>query len=135
MITLEGFYMGRDVTHAGELTDEIRSNALVTVERANKLLALYVEATGDTRPRRVNSGWRPPAVNAAVGGARRSNHTLGRAIDIADASKALKRWLMTKDGHAALEACGLWMEHPDCTPSWVHVQTVAPRSGRRVFWP
>lgn len=135
MITLKEFYMGRDATHASELTDEIRSNALVTVERANKLLALYVEATGDARPRRVNSGWRPPAVNTAIGGARRSNHTLGRAIDIADASRALKRWLVTPAGQVALIECGLWMEHPDATPTWVHVQIVPPRSGSRVFWP
>jgi len=135
VITLKEFYMGRDATHASELTDEIRSNALVTVERANKLLALYVEATGDARPRRVNSGWRPPAVNTAIGGARRSNHTLGRAIDIADASRALKRWLVTPAGQVALIECGLWMEHPDATPTWVHVQIVPPRSGSRVFWP
>lgn len=135
MITLEGFYMGRDATHAGELTDEVRSNAVVTVQRANELLARYIRATGDNRPRRVNSGWRPAAVNAAIGGARRSNHTLGRAIDIADASKALKKWLMTEEGQAALVGTGLWMEHPDATPSWVHLQIVPPRSGRRVFQP
>jgi uncharacterized protein YcbK (DUF882 family) len=135
MITLEGFYMGRDATHASELTDEIRSNALVTVERSNKLLALYIAATGDERPRRVNSGWRPAAVNAVIGGARKSHHMMGRAIDIADASKALKRWLMTEAGQAALVSVGLWMEHPDATPSWVHLQITPPRSGRRVFQP
>ncbi|MEB3290653.1 MAG: D-Ala-D-Ala carboxypeptidase family metallohydrolase [Leptolyngbya sp.] len=34
------------------------------------------------RPFRVNSWYRPPAVNAAVGGARRSQHLVGNAVDL-----------------------------------------------------
>lgn len=136
MITLEGFYMGRDAQFERDLTDEIRANAAIMVERANKLLGRYVAATGDARPRRVTSGWRPAAINANVpGAAPRSNHMLGRAIDIADASKSFKQWLMTPAGQAALVECELWMEHPDATPTWVHVQIVPPRSGNRVFRP
>lgn len=136
MIAIEDYYMGRDIVFKDDLSDEIRANAKTTVERANKLLARYIASTGDDRPRRVTSGWRPPSVNEKVSGAaKRSNHMVGRAIDIADASRALKRWLVTPAGQVALIECGLWMEHPDATPTWVHVQIVPPRSGSRVFRP
>lgn len=134
-ITLAQFWMGRDVKFATELTDEIRAFAADTVERANHLLALYAPATGDFRPRGVTSGWRPAAVNVNAGGAKRSNHMLGRACDVADASGKLDEWLVTAAGLASLGECGLWLEDPSATPGWCHVQTVAPRSGRRVFMP
>jgi len=34
------------------------------------------------RPFTINSWYRPPAINAAVGGASQSQHLLGRAVDI-----------------------------------------------------
>jgi len=34
-----------------------------------------------------------------------------------------------------LEAIGLWLEHPESTPRWCHVQIVPPASGKRVFRP
>jgi uncharacterized protein YcbK (DUF882 family) len=34
------------------------------------------------RPFQINSWYRPPAVNAAVGGASQSQHLFGRAVDI-----------------------------------------------------
>lgn len=136
MITIEQFFMGRDKTYASELTQEIRDNAAETVDRVNRLIAIYVDQTGDARPRKVTSGWRPPAVNAGVANAaKRSNHMLGKACDVADASKSLKIWLMTEAGQIALEDCGLWIEHPSATPTWAHFQTVPPKSGRRVFHP
>jgi hypothetical protein len=136
MIELAQFWMGRDRVYADQLTDGIRANAAETVRRANRLIAIYQKQTGDTRARKVSSGWRPAAVNAVTpGAARKSSHMLGRAIDIADASKAMKVWLMTDIGQKALVECELWMEHPDATPTWVHVQIVPPGSGRRVFRP
>lgn len=136
MIELTQYWMGRDRTHSKDLTDEIRANAAETVKRANRLIAIYQKATGDVRPRGVNSGWRPAAVNAAIpGAAKKSNHMLGRALDISDASKTMKAWLMTPTGQQTLVECELWMEHPDATPAWVHVQIVPPASNRRVFMP
>lgn len=136
MIELEQYWMGRDRSYANELTDEIRKNAVETVRRANLLIGCYQKATGDVRPRGVNSGWRPSAVNAATPkAAKKSKHMLGLALDIADASKTMKAWLMTPAGQQALVECELWMEHPDATPAWVHVQIVPPASNRRVFMP
>lgn len=136
MIQLEQYWMGRDRAYAKDLTDEIKANAAETIKRANRLIAIYQKATGDTRPRSVNSGWRPPAVNSLTpGAAKKSKHMLGQALDIADASKTMKAWLMTAAGQKALVECELWMEHPDATPTWVHVQIVPPGSGNRVFRP
>jgi hypothetical protein len=135
-LTLADYWMGRDLKYAAELTSAIRVNAAVTVERANRLLAAYTDSTGDDRHRTVNSGWRPPAVNAVIrGAAKASRHMTGEAVDIEDDDDSLDEWCMTGPGQDALIECGLWLEHPDATPRWAHVQSVPPRSGNRVFRP
>lgn len=136
MINLTQYFMGRDETYKSSLTDEIRANAANTVKRANDLLEVFYKANPSAHLRTVNSGWRPPALNARVpGAAPNSQHTVAKAVDLSDDDGALDAWLMTPAGQAALMAAGLWMEHPNSTPRWSHVQTVAPRSGRRVFIP
>lgn len=128
MITLDDYYMGRDKQYPQELTDELCRNAATVVERVNRLLARAGLARG------INSGWRPPAVNAAVEGASaRSRHLTCQAIDIADDDDALDAWCMAH--LEVLEALGLWLEHPDATPRWCHLQIVPPASGNRVFEP
>jgi hypothetical protein len=128
-LTLADYFMGRDVTHAEELDETLHTNARVIVARANELLRL----TSRTHVR-VNSGWRPRSINAAIANASpRSRHLTCQAIDLADEDGALDTWCM--NNIVRLEALGLWLEHPDATPGWCHVQTVPPRSGRRVFRP
>lgn len=128
MITLADYWMGRDRTHAADLTAAIRASAEVTVERINRLLAA-AKVSG-----KVSSGWRPPAINAGVkGAAKRSKHMTGQASDLADPKGDLGRWCL--DNVAELERIGLWLEHPSATPTWCHLQTVPPKSGRRVFHP
>jgi D-alanyl-D-alanine dipeptidase len=135
MITLDEFYMGRDKTYASQLTDTIKANAAETVKRVNELL----EAFGECR--KVNSGWRPPEVNAGTAGAaKRSKHMRGLACDIADADGKLDKFCL--ENQDVLERIGLWLEHPNATKNparfgegWCHVQTVPPNSRRRVFYP
>lgn len=135
-ITLADYYMGRDADFPDELVGRIRANAALTVERVNYLLAAYAAATGDARPRKVNSGWRPLAINMRVrGAAMRSKHLSGEACDLDDFDGSLDRWCASAAGLAELGRIGLWLEHPDATPTWCHVQTSPPRSGRRVFNP
>lgn len=62
-----------------------------------------------------------------------SRHMTGQAIDVWDADGKLKAWI--KENGGALESAGLWCEHFDDTPDWVHFQSVPPRSGRRFFHP
>ena len=129
MLTLAAYYMGRDRIHPDELTPELRSNAACTVERANALLQM----AGRKRCV-VNSGWRPLAVNASVSNASpRSRHITCQAVDLCDEDDELDAWCL--ENLAALEAIGLWLEHPSATPGWCHVQIVPPGSGRRVFHP
>lgn len=137
MITQEQFYKGRDKQYASDLTPEIKANAVETLRRVNGLLdRFYALNPGAEKNRGCNSGWRPPAVNASVeNAAKRSKHMLGQAIDVEDIDGALDKWLMTDAGKAALVEFNLWMEHPNATPRWCHLQTVPPRSGKRVFYP
>jgi hypothetical protein len=120
-IDLIKFWMGRDKLY--HPTEDIVTNALSTVQKTNALLAMYKKATGRDITV-VNSGWRPPAVNAkTAGAAKKSHHTTGCAVDLSDDDEALDKWLSTKDGQAALTACGLWHEHRSHTPRWAHLQT------------
>jgi hypothetical protein len=128
MITLADYYMGRDSGYSLELTDQLRANAQVTVDRANQLLLLFGEN------RKVTSGWRPPEVNArTVGAAPFSRHMTCQAIDLADPEGDLDDFLFSCTQR--LLDLSLWMEHPAATKGWTHVQTVPPKSGRLVFFP
>jgi len=127
-LKLADYYMGRDREYHAELTPELRANARETVSRVNRLL----KRAGFTR--RVTSGWRPAAVNATVpGAAKGSKHINCIAIDLEDRDGALDAWCMAHLD--VLEELGLWLEHPDATPDWCHLQTLPPRSGNRVFQP
>lgn len=134
MITLADYFQGRDKEFAKELTDQIRANAEKTIERANLLLARFRDATGDTEPRHVTSGWRPAAINAATNGAApRSRHMTAEAVDLGDPEGDFDQWCL--ENPHVLEGIGLWQEHPSATKGWCHVQCVPPKSGRRVFFP
>jgi hypothetical protein len=127
-ITLAQYFMGRDAEHGAELTESLRRNAGAMVARANMLLERAGIACA------VNSGWRPHAVNAQVPNASpRSRHLTCEAIDLADPDDRLDAWCVRH--LEVLEALGLWLEHPQATPGWCHLQIVPPRSGRRVFEP
>lgn len=141
MITLDDYWMKRKLAYALNLTPDIEREAARTVELANKLLtsaALHGVVTPHhpTNESLLTSGWRPPAINATTPRAAvNSKHMSGKAIDVYDPDGDLDDWLMTEKGRAALEAIGLWMEHPAATKGWCHLQTVPPGSGNRVFYP
>lgn len=131
MITIEQYFMGRDKLYPEELTDNLKSNAEVTVNKTNQLMTIYCQETGNQCPG-VRSGWRPKEINAKTPGASKSSHHMTcEAIDLGDSTNALKDWCLTN--LIALEQIGLWMEDPECCPSWCHLQTVSPKSGHRVF--
>src|SRR6185369_10067228 len=117
MISREDFFMGRDKRFAEFMTDAISENATVTIQRANDLLQAFGQNRG------VNSGWRPPAINAATpGAAPNSKHMLGQAIDITDPEGDLDEWCLANQD--VLAGLGLWLEHPASTKGWCHVQIV-----------
>lgn len=130
MIDLKAYYKGRDTQYAEELTDEIRANAQITVDKVNELLSRAGRSDIDS----VASGWRPKAVNdATANAASSSRHLTAEAADIPDADRTLSSWCV--DNLDVLTEIGLWMEDPRWTPTWTHVQTVPPKSGKRVFIP
>lgn len=129
------YLQGRDKLFPDEYTDEIKKNAIETVDKVNRLLRVWGGYT------EVSSGWRPQAINKNTVGAKpKSNHLLARACDLSDKSGALDSWCLAN--LKVLEDIGLWMEDPSATESperyghgWTHLQTVPPKSGRRVFKP
>lgn len=138
-ITAADYFMGRDVVYPHELTDEIRANVEETVRRVNELLGRMVAEGVELERHPVNgtlvaSGWRPPQINAAVANAAaKSKHMTGEACDLYDPEGELDEFCMGNP--EVLAELGLYLEHPSATKNWCHVQTVAPRSGRQVFYP
>lgn len=130
MITLESYWKGRDTKYADELTDQIRANAQVTVDRVNELLA----HAGRSDIHNPTSGWRSRVVNDATSNAATgSKHLTAEAADLPDADRTLAGWVA--DNLDVAEKIGLWFEDFRWTPTWVHCQIVPPKSGRRVFIP
>lgn len=126
MVTLEEYLMGRDKLYP--LTDQMKLDADITVERVNHLL----ERFGSYR--KVTSGYRPAAINATIpNAAKHSNHMICRACDLHDPLGDLDKWC--NDHLDILGEIGLWLEAEHTTPSWCHVQITPPASGHRVFLP
>ena len=140
MIQYGDYFMGRRELYPLCMSPAIEANAYTTVELANKLLVLAnlsgIRAAIDADTGTVvASGWRPPAVNDCTrNAAHGSKHLIGQAIDIRCEPGTLQRWAYA-EAMTILRDLGLWMEHPDKTPTWLHIQTVPPGSGNRVFWP
>lgn len=81
----------------------------------------------------VNSGYRSPLTNKAVGGASNSQHLLGQAADIESASFK-NRLLFKKIQELNLPFDQLIWEFGDATePAWVHV-SYGPRNRRQVLY-
>lgn len=82
---------------------------------------------GDCKKGNGDGGFRGPDEP----GAPKSNHKTAHAVDVYDPGDKLDRILDDQ----VLERFGLYREHPDHTPTWCHLQDVAPKSGRRSFLP
>jgi len=80
------------------------------------------------KPLQVHSGYRCAAHNKAIGGAKNSNHVKGQAVDIQSLVKIL-------DLPKFLEEYDLYTEDPTQTLTWQHLQTVVPKSKKRIFSP
>ncbi len=151
MITLTAYWNDRDSRYRLECTEAIQANALRTVGQINNLVAMFEEETGLKRDS-CTSGWRPKSVNDATANAgKSSNHLTANAGDVGDNStgevgdcdRAFAQWCVNNPGKLA--ECGLWMEDPRWCAKWnekaqrwdywVHLQTVPPKSGKRIYIP
>lgn len=131
MLTPED-YFGK-VLYIEAPSAEVRANAADLLNRVNALLADCVLIEAAMEPV-VNSGWRPAGYNATIANAApKSKHITGQAIDLADPDGDLDDFLFNNP--QILAAHGCYMEHPLATKGWTHLQSVAPRSGNRIFYP
>jgi hypothetical protein len=62
-----------------------------------------------------------------------SRHLICAAVDLEDRDGKLKAWI--KKNESILEELDLYCEAFEHTPNWVHVQCLAPKSGKRFFKP
>jgi hypothetical protein len=119
---------GRDQSYASDYTAAVSANLDATLQRVNQVRGAY------GRPMAVNSGWRPPSVNGSTpGAAPHSNHVRGLAVDFRDRDGVLRSWCLAN--LAVLQRIGIWMEDFQWTPTWVHMQIIAPHSKSRIYRP
>lgn len=80
------------------------------------------------KPIYVNSGYRSPALNKAVGGVANSQHMKGQAADITTGNTASNRKLfaLIRDGGFDFDQL---IDEADGT--WIHVSYVSPSENRR----
>jgi uncharacterized protein YcbK (DUF882 family) len=115
--------MGRDAEFPLNL--ELEANLAKLLEALNRFRAIY------GKPMRVTSGYRPGHYNKAAGGSQKSTHLSCEACDFADPDGSLDKFCM--ENQQLLADCGLWLEHPDSTPGWTHLDTRVRNN--RVFRP
>jgi|TARA_R110000851_G_scaffold120087_4_gene248231 hypothetical protein len=80
---------------------------------------------------RINSGYRSPALNEAVGGSSRSQHCKGQAVDL-ECDKAdnlvVAQWIRDNLGFDQL--ISEYYEENDPSSGWVHVSYVSSEENR-----
>lgn len=115
LITQENYLKGRDKKYPIDSDQERNMN--VIIQKANALLDRFGEY------RACTSGYRPAELNSAVVGASKtSKHIRCLAIDLEDIDGRLKKFIL--DNVQILEELGLWMEDPEKTKTWVHIQSI-----------
>lgn len=119
------------LTSDGRYPDRAKGTPADVVAAAGDLasrLTILLNKYGVRPP--INSGYRTPAANKAAGGAPSSCHLLGKAVDFSD-NGTFAAWCLANIPH--LETCGLFMEDPAHTKTWVHLQSRPTKN--RVFKP
>jgi hypothetical protein len=145
VVTRAAYLMGRDVRYPGSVTPEVEANVAMLLPAVNSFLEVarhegvpigIDEKTGTI----VASGLRPLQLNDRTqNAAASSTHILGLGIDLQDLvelGRPLARFALrcARPG-GLLEELGLFMERPQWTADWLHLQLKSPRSGRRVYVP
>jgi hypothetical protein len=138
VIKFEEASMGRDKEYP--LTIDTALNAAKILAAANYVRGVYGHSL------LCSSGYRPGRFNQAAGGAENSDHLRFQALDLQNIDlPRVKRiihgeeftithfanWCL--DNLQILEDCGLYMEDPRWTPTWVHLTT--QKKSQTVFIP
>lgn len=127
-ISKEELLEGRDQKYPNDYTQEISDNLDTFLIPINKIR----DAWG--KPMKVDSGWRPPSINAGTpGAATHSKHMQGLAADIADTDGSLWTWVL--ENLQLMKDLNIFIEDRRWTPTWVHFGLGKPASGHRIFVP
>ena len=83
-------------------------------------------------PIKINSFFRSPELNTAIGGSNKSQHCKGQAMDIDDtfgvvANSEMYHWIKNNLDFDQM----IWEFGDDDNPDWVHVSYVSPLKNRR----
>lgn len=113
MILPDEYLMGRDKDFPLDMRQAVNMADLLA--RINHLFsALKIDP-------RVSSGYRPSSINKAIGGAKMSTHTVCAGVDVHDYDGKIGSTL--RKNQKILEEYGLFLENPDFTKGWVHLDT------------
>lgn len=114
-LRVESLFSSYGDNYRKERSESVMTNAVNLVKRVNGLL----DDLGWKDSIVVSSGWRPESINRAIGGAKNSYHTKGMAVDISDPYKRLAKAILERVD--LLDKYELWMENPEKTSNWVHM--------------
>jgi uncharacterized protein YcbK (DUF882 family) len=122
--------------------DDITADHLANLKTLHEKINTLREKFG--KPLSVSNAYRSKAHHLAIYKKKgitdekkipmKSHHLYGEAVDLAGPNvKAFKKWLL--ENEELLEEQGLYFEDFKYTKNWVHIQIVAPKSGKRFFIP
>ena len=107
-------------------SDDHLQNMILLSEKIFEPLRIHVGG-----PIKINSFYRGPELNKAIGGSSKSQHCHGQAIDIDDtyghaSNKEMFNWIKANLDYDQM----IWEFGTDENPNWVHVSYVDPGSNR-----
>ena len=124
----EGVYsrtaLRRDIDNTP--TEDHKINMVELAENIFEPLRSYVGG-----PIKINSFYRSPELNKAIGGSSKSQHCNGQAIDIDDTFGRMSNAEMYEFIKENLDFDQMiWEFGNDSNPNWVHISYVSPQQNR-----
>tara|TARA_R100000734_G_C3260384_1_gene59253 strand:+ start:70 stop:525 length:456 start_codon:yes stop_codon:yes gene_type:complete len=108
-------------------TEEHKENMIKLAEEVFEPLRAYVGG-----PIKINSFYRSPELNKAIGGSSKSQHCHGQAMDIDDTFGRMTNAEMFEFIREHLDFDQMiWEFGNDNNPDWVHVSYVSPKENRQ----
>jgi|TARA_R110000822_G_scaffold300854_1_gene424417 hypothetical protein len=107
-------------------TEDHKQNMIELAENIFEPLRSYVGG-----PIKINSFYRSPELNKAIGGSSKSQHCNGQAVDLDDTFGRMtnaEMYRFIKD-HLDFDQM-IWEFGDDKNPNWVHVSYVSPQENR-----
>ena len=108
-------------------SDDHLKNMRLIAEKIFEPLRMHVGG-----PIKINSFYRGPELNKAIGGSSKSQHCHGQAIDIDDTfgnatNAEMYNWIKDNLNFDQM----IWEFGTDTNPNWVHISYVSPEENRK----